>query len=220
MLNELQQWLPAFQRAYEQRYPYELTRVGQPRQCRPGAGATGGLHRFEATLWLILVSQQPHPLHTMHALPCGFSQPPATSWLQQVLPVLQEALAALGFAPERAASRLATSPLLCAGAPAGAIEGTERRRPRPTHGQCHQEHYSGKKKPHTDTHSLVVTERTRQVVSRGPTVAGTTPDKKAAAEAEMPYPSNATLDKDPGVQGSEPERVLTTQPQQSRQAKR
>jgi len=34
-LDEFQQLLPAFQDTYAQRYPYELTRTGQPRQRRP-----------------------------------------------------------------------------------------------------------------------------------------------------------------------------------------
>jgi hypothetical protein len=38
-LDEFQQLLPAFQGAYEQRYPYELTRAGTPRQRRAGGGA-------------------------------------------------------------------------------------------------------------------------------------------------------------------------------------
>jgi hypothetical protein len=51
-------------------------------------------------------------------------------------------------------------------------------------------------------------------------VAGTTHDKKAADKAKMTYPVNATLDKDTGFQGYEPERVLTTQPKKSPKVKR
>ena len=36
----------------------------------------------------------------------------------------------------------------------------------------------------------------------------------------MTYPINATLDKDTGFQGYEPERVLTTHPKKSPKAKR
>ena len=54
-LDEFQQLLPAFQSAYEQRYPYELTRTGKPRQRRTGGGAKGVLRRFEdKLLWLSL----------------------------------------------------------------------------------------------------------------------------------------------------------------------
>lgn len=219
-LAEFQQLLPAFQRAYEQRYPYELTRAGTPRQRRPGGGAKGILQGFKDKLLFILVYQKTNPLQTMQALQFGLSQPQAHYWIHQLLPVLQEALAVLGCAPERDASRLATSPLLCAGAPAGAIDGTERRRQRPQDAQRQKEHYSGKKKTHTDKNILLVNEITSKVVYLGPTVAGKTHDKKAADEAEITYPINATLDKDTGFQGYEPERVLTTQPKKSPKAKR
>jgi hypothetical protein len=64
-------------------------------------------------------------------------------------------LAALGMAPERDASRVATSALALEGAPAMAIDGTERRRQRPTKAAQQQEQYSGKKKTHTDKNILL-----------------------------------------------------------------
>src|SRR5262249_62007850 len=100
----------------------------------------------------------------MHALQFGLSQPQANYWIHQLLPILQHALAALGMAPERDASRLPTSPLMLEGAPQGAIDGTERRRQRPTDAQLQREHYSGKKKTHTDKNLLVVNELRRKVV--------------------------------------------------------
>ena len=48
-----------------------------------------------------------------------------------------------------------------------------------------QEHYSGKKKTHTDKNLLLVNEYTSKVVYLGPTVAGKTHDKKAADEAQI-----------------------------------
>ena len=140
--------------------------------------------------------------------------------MHQLLPVLQQALAALGHAPERDARGLATRPLVLEGAPAAALDGTERRRQRPTDGQLPQEHDSGKKKTPTDKHLLLVHERTRKVVDLGPTIAGRRHDKQAADEAERGYPTNAPLDKDTGFQGYEPERVLTAQPQKSPKAAR
>jgi DDE superfamily endonuclease len=129
-------------------------------------------------------------------------------------------LAALRVAPERDASRLAPSPLLYEGAPAGALDGPARRRQRPTDAQRQKEHYSGKKKTHTDKNILLVNEITSKVAYLSSTVAGTTHDKKAADKAEMTYPVNATLDKDTGFQGYEPERVLTTQPKKNPKGKR
>jgi len=117
--------------------------------------------------------------------------------------------------PEREASCVATSLLVQEGTPDLAIDGTERRRQRPKDAAKQREHYSGKKKAHTDKNILLVNESTGKVLYLSPTVAGKTHDKKAADEAGIVYPSNATLDKDTGFQGYEPEGVLARQPKKS-----
>jgi hypothetical protein len=53
----------------------------------------------------------------MHGLHFGLSQPQANYWIHHLLPVLQRALADLGLAPEREASRVAESPLPWKGRP-------------------------------------------------------------------------------------------------------
>ena len=100
-----------------------------------------------------------------------------------------------------------------------AIDGTERRRQRPTNAAQQQEQYSGKKKTHTDKNLLLVNEHTDKVIYLGPTVAGKKHDKKAADEEEIAYPTNATLAKDTGFQGYEPAGVLTRQPKKNRKAR-
>ena len=96
-----------------------------------------------------------------------------------------------------------------------AIDGTERRRQRPIDAAQPQEQYSGKKKTPTDKNLLLVNAHTNKVVSLGPTVAGKKHDQKAADEAQIRYPTNATLDKDTGFQGYEPAGVLTRQPKKT-----
>ena len=71
----------------------------------------------------------------------------------------------------------------------------------------------------SDKNLLLVNEYTSKVVYLGPTVAGKTHDKKAADEAQLAYPVNATLDKDTGFQGYEPAGVLTQQPKKSPKAR-
>ena len=170
---------------------------------------------MEDKLLFILVYQKIHPLQTMHGLQFGLSQPQTHSWIHRLLPVLRQALAALEMAPERDASRVATSPLMLEGAPAGALDGTERRRQRPTDAEKQRAHYRGKKKAHTDKHVLLINEYTSTVVSLSPTVAGHTHDKKAADEADLTYPVHSTLDKDTGFQGYEPTGVLTQPPKKT-----
>src|SRR5262249_50564790 len=107
----------------------------------------------------------------------------------------------MGQAPERDASQAAHSPLAQEGPPAIPIHGTEGRRQRPTAAPQQNAHDSGQKTQHSDKNTDFRTETTSKVISLGPTVAGTKHDKKAADEAPMCYPTNATLDKDTGFQG-------------------
>ncbi len=207
--------LPAFATASALLYPPEKTLEGKPRQRRAGGGATGTLPQMEDKLLFILVFQKTNPLQTMHGFQFQLSQPQTNYWIHHLLPVLQRAFAALGMAPERDASRVATSPLALEGAPDVAIDGTERRRQRPTHAAQQQEQSSGKKQTHTDKNLLLVNEHTDKVVSLGPTVAGKTHDKQAADAGEMASPTHATLDKDTGLQGSEPAGGLTRPPKKT-----
>lgn len=213
--DEFTRVLPAFAAAYAVRYPPDKTWAGNVRQRQGGGGAKGVLSQMADKLLFILVYQKTNPLQTMHGLQFDLSQPQTNYWIHHLLPVLQRALAALGVAPERDASRVATSPLALEGAPAVALDGTERRRQRPVDPTQQQEHYSGKKKTHTDKNLLLVNEHTSKVVYLGPTIAGKRHDKKAADEDQIAYPVNATLDKDTGFQGYEPAGVLTHQPKKS-----
>ena len=217
--DEFARVLPAFAAVYAVRYPPDKTWEGKVRQRQSGGGAKGVLSQMADKLLFILVYQKTHPLQTMHGLQFDLSQPQTHYWMHRLLPVLRCALAALDMAPERDASRVATSPLMLEGAPAGALDGTERRRQRPTEAAQQTAHYSGKKKAHTDKNMLLINEYTSKVVSLSPTVAGKTHDKKAADEADLVYPVNSTLDKDTGFQGYEPAGVLTQQAKKSPEAR-
>jgi hypothetical protein len=219
MHDEFARVLPAFAAAYAILYPPAKTWEGKARQRQGGGGAKGVLAQMADKLLFILVYQKTNPLQTMHGLQFGLSQPQTHYWIHHLLPVLQRALAALGMAPERDASQVATHPLTLEGAPHMAIDGTERRRQRPQETTAQQAHYSGKKKTHTDKNILLVNEVTSKVVYLGPTEPGKTHDKKATDQAPIAYPSNATLDKDTGFQGYEPERILTMQPKKSHEAR-
>ena len=217
--DEFVRVLPAFTAAYAVRYPPDKTWEGKVRQRQSGGGAKGVLSQMEDKLLFILVYQKTNPLQPMHGLPFDLSQPQTNYWIHRLLPVLRCALAALAMAPERDASRVARSPLMLEGAPVGALDGTERRRQRPTEAAKQTAHYSGKKKAHTDKNVLLINEYTSKVVYLSPTVAGKTHDKKATDEADLVYPVNSTLDKDTGFQGYEPAGVLTQQPKNSPEAR-
>jgi hypothetical protein len=211
--------LPAFQAAYEHQYPPALTSEGKARQRGAGGGAQGTLPRFADTLLCILVDQTTNPLQVMHGRQFALSQAQTHYWMHRLLSVLQHAWREMGQAPEREAHRVATSAWAWAGAPHLAVDGTARRRQRPRDAAKQQEHDSGKKKTPTDQNLLLVNAQTNTVVSLGPTLPGTTHDKKAVEETPVASPTNTTRDKATGLQGYEPGGVLTTPPQKSPKAK-
>jgi hypothetical protein len=214
-LEEFQKLLPAFKAAYEKCYPSDQTLGGQPRQRAAGAGAKGQLGSFEDKLLFILVYQKTNPLQVMQGLQFGLGQSRTNYWIHHLLPVLQAALSALGCTPERDGSKVATSALAQETAPHLNLDGTERRRQRPTNNQRQKAHYSGKKKAHTDKNLMLANEHSTKVVYLSPTAPGKTHDKKLADESRISYPSNATLGKDTGFQGYEPKGVITTQPKKT-----
>ena len=89
---------------------------------------------------------------------CDLSQPQTPYWMHRLLPVWRQAFATLGRAPARDASRVATSPLMLEGAPAAAVDGTERRRQRPTDAATQRAPDRGKKTAQTDKHVLLLNE--------------------------------------------------------------
>jgi hypothetical protein len=216
---EFEQLLPAYQTAYEHRYPSDLTLAGKERQRQPGGGSKGVLDQAEDRVLFILIYLKTNPLQTMHGLQFGLSQSQANYWIHHLLPVVQVALQELGMTPARDGAEVASSPLALEGTPDLALDGTERRRQRPQDAAEQRAHYSGKKKTHTDKNIVLINENSGKVVYLGPTEAGSKHDKKAADEAAISYPSLATLDKDTGFQGYEPTGVLTRQPKKSRVAR-
>jgi hypothetical protein len=214
-VEEFQKLLPAFESAYEKCYPRHQTLEGKPRRRRAGGGAKGLLTSSADRLLFILIYEKTNPLQTMHGLQFGLSQPQTHYWIHQLLPVLQQALADLGMRPEREAGCVAASPLALEGTSDLAIDGSERRRQRPKDEELQKAHYSGKKKTHTDKNLLLVNEGTGKVAYLSPTGPGKTHDKKLADEAGINYPCNATLDKDTGFQGYEPQGIITRQPKKT-----
>lgn len=211
--------LPNFAVAYDKLYPQNLTFDGKARQRNIGAGVKGNLSKFEDKLLFLLVYQKTNPLQTMHGMQFGLSQAQTNYWIHRLLPVWQQTLADMGMKPERDARLVATNPETTEGGANLAIDGTERRLQRPIDPIKQREKYSGKKKAHTDKNILVVNEHTKKVIYLSPTVEGKKHDSRAATEVAIAYPANATLDKDTGFQGYEPEGVLTQQVKKKRKVK-
>lgn len=218
-VNEFERLLPGFQQKLTEKQPSEeQTRRGKPRQRGKGAGPKERLGTAEDKLLFILVYQKTYPIQSMLGLQFGLSQPRANYWIHLLLPILQAVLAEMGMTPERDPQAVADHPLVNESAPDLLIDGTERRRQRPKDPDQQTAHYSGKKKAHTDKNLLLTNTHTKKVVYLSRTESGKTHDKKMADEQAIAYPPGATLGKDTGFQGYEPEGVLTFQPKKTKRA--
>lgn len=224
--EEYELLLEAFTSAYARHYPADQTMDGAPRKRSVGAGVKGTLSTFCHKLLFILIYFKTSPLQTLHGLHFDLSQSQTNYWIHRLLPVLHEALRESGHAPEREARAVQTSALAREGGAdllldgterhRAAPSGTERRRARPCDKTPQKEHYSGKKKAHTDKNLVVVNQNSGKIAYLSPTVAGKKHDKKMADEAEIAYPAGAVVSKDSGFQGYEPPGVFTLQPKKNR----
>ncbi len=207
--------LPAFEQAYHRRYPLTKTRRGQPRSRQAGGGRKSNLDSADQKLLFALVYLKAYPLQTLLGELFDLSQSRANRWIHELLPVLQQALKALGVQPERNPRQFARHERK-QGEPLDLIlDGTDRRRQRPKNKAQQEDHYSGHKKTHTDKNLIIANRKTKRIGFLSQTYAGKVQDKKMADTEQIVYPRGARVGKDTGFQGYEPRGVETYQPKKS-----
>ena len=206
--EEADRLLVEFEIAYEAVYPSNKTKAGKVRNRQAGGGSKGNLATMGDKLLFILVYDKTYPLQSMQGLHFGLSQGRTNYWIHHLQPALRQALSQLEMLPERDGSALVDRAELAD----YQIDGTERRRQRPKDATAQKEHYSGKKKTHTDTNVVVSSTESTRIEYLGATEPGKVHDKKLADQAELAFPTGTTLGKDTGFQGYEPESAVTFQP--------
>lgn len=208
--------LPAFRRVYERHYPPHKTLTGRRRKRKAGGGRKSPLRTLEQKLLFVLVYQKTYPLQVVLGAVFEISQSRVNRWVQQLMPILSQALNEWGVLPERDPRHFARHEQR-QGEPLDLIiDGTERRRQRPKKPAKQTLHYSGKKKTHSDKNVVIVNRRTTRVGYLSRTYPGKEHDKKLADKERIAYPRAATLYKDTGFQGYEPRVQQTHQPKKSR----
>src|SRR3990170_5318953 len=163
-LKEFQALLPAFDKAYRHRYAHNKTLAGRKRKRQFGGGRRSTLDTPEQKLLFILVYQKTYPLQVVLGELFGLSQSGANQWIHRLLPVLLEALTALGVKPERDGHQFAVSERRTVERRDYIIDGTERRRQRPKNPEKQALHYSGKKKAHSDKNVVTGTRETWEYI--------------------------------------------------------
>jgi hypothetical protein len=213
--NEFDLLLPAFERTYLRKYPASKTKSGSARNRKAGAGRKGSLVSIEQKLLFALVYQKSYPLQSVMGELFGMGQSQANEWIHCLLPILKQALDALGYEPERDPKKFKEKEQERNDAVDAIIDGTERRRQRPKQAEKQAWHYSGKKKIHSDKNVVIATVKKKRVAFLSQTYPGQTHDKKVAETENITYPDHMTLRKDTGFQGYEPKVHQTVQPKKT-----
>jgi hypothetical protein len=208
--------LPAFERAYQKKYPVSKTMSGKPRKRKAGGGRKGALVSPEQKLLFALVYQKNYPLQSVLGELFGMGQPQANEWIHHLLPILKQALDDLGFEPERDPQKFKKKEQDQKDAADSIIDGTERRRQRPKNAKKQALYYSGKKKIHSDKNLLIATAKKKRISYLSSTYPGKTHDKKVADTENISYPQQITLYQDSGFQGYQPNVRKVVQPKKSR----
>ena len=214
--KEFQCVLPAFERAYAQRYPATQTLAGTARRRIPGGGRRSALDRPEQKLLFALVYLKAYPLQVLLGEVFDLSQSGANAWIHRLLPVLQQALQDLGVSPERNPQQFARRVQQSREPLDLIIDGTERRRQRPKNKAKRDEYYSVHKKAHTDKNLVISQVKTTRISFLSQTYRGSVHDKKMADTEAIVYPRQARLWKDTAFQSYEPRVAATFQPKKSR----
>jgi hypothetical protein len=214
-VDEFEDLLPAFERAYLKKYPVLETRAGKARKRKAGAGRKGSLDSIDQKLLFGLVYQKGYPLQSIMGELFGIGQSQANEWIHRLLPILRQALDDLGVLPERDPKKFKSKEKNRKDAVDSIIDGTERRRQRPKKAEKQALHYSGKKKIHSDKNVVIATAKRKRVSYLSQTYPGKTHDKKVADRENISYPKHIVLHKDTGFQGYEPKVRKLYQPKKS-----
>lgn len=139
-------------------------------------------------LFFILTYMKENPNQAYHGALFGMSQGKVSLWIQQLCPLLQEALQKMGKLPTRQARALYHQ-LCCCIETVLLMDVTERRIGRSTDAWVQQQYYSGKKGYHT-IKNLLLTTYEGQIYYLGETMEGNQHDKSLYNQAELYFPES------------------------------
>jgi DDE superfamily endonuclease/Helix-turn-helix of DDE superfamily endonuclease len=174
-------------------------------------GGKPKLPRLEDKLFFILYYYKVYPIQTVMGAVFDMSQSQVSYWVGVLSPILQQSFGYALCLPETRQKHVKEALEAC-DMYDFIIDGTERERQRPGDPDEQKAYYSGKNKTYTYNNILIVDANTKTVAYLSPTYEGTWHDKAICDAEAYVFPDNATLQKDRGFQGYEPQNVITYQP--------
>ena len=217
-LSEFEQLLPSFEQAWQD-YVYNEYIARSERKRRYGGGRKAKLEDSRDKLLFILFYFRQYPTQEVQGFLFNIGQAQANEWVHRLSGVLNQALEDEQQLPERNPRKLEQVLAACPELEF-VIDGTERVINRPQDKAKRDEHYSGKKKRTTVKNNLITERRSGgKVKDLSETVEGKRHDKKLADDEGYKFPPGSKLWQDTGLQGYEPEHVVTFQPKKKPRGK-
>jgi hypothetical protein len=172
------------------------------RKRKVGGGNTGRLPTYEAKLLFILFYVKNYP--TFDVLGTLFDKPRGRSCMDvhYYLKILEKALGHAVVLPERQLRSVEEFLEKFPEVKDVFLDGSERRRERPTKPKSERRMYSGKKKAHTRK-NIVMTDETKRILMVSPTKSGRRHDKRLADKFSYVsgVPPHVSIFADSGFQG-------------------
>ena len=171
-------------------------------------------------LFMVLYYLKAAPIQEVLAATFGIDQPRANRLIHMILPIHNETLESMGVLPTQDGKKVANHPLAKHGLKPGqnpvlGLDATDRRRERPSKEPAQKQHYSGKRKAHSDKNTVISNIVTKEVVYVGATHPGSMHDKKCVDGEKVEFPEGSTVLQDTGYQGHAPEEAVSVQPKKS-----
>lgn len=171
------------------------------RQRLPGAGKKPYMLTALDRLVFILVYFKAYPTQDLMGVLFGMGQSAVCKWVHRLLPVLENTLGHEVVLPKRAGYTKLEDLIKACPELVYALDATERPICRPRNSERQRDTYSGKKKRHSLKNTLLVSQRTGQVVSLGNTVSGRIHDKRVVEEDGLKLPPGSVCFQDSGYTG-------------------
>ena len=149
-------------------------------------------------LFMVLYYLKAAPIQEVLAATFGIDQPRANRLIHMILPIHNETLESMGVLPTQDGKKVANHPLAKHGLKPGqnpvlGLDATDRRRERPSKEPAQKQHYSGKRKAHSDKNTVISNIVTKEVVYVGATHPGSMHDKKCVDGEKVEFPEGSTV---------------------------
>jgi hypothetical protein len=171
------------------------------RERLPGAGKKPYMATTLERLVFILVYFRAYPTQDLLGVLFGMGQSAANKWVHRLWPVLEKTLGRELVLPSRPGFSTLEGLVHACPELVYAIDATERPICRPSDPDRQKGTYSGKKKRHSLKNTLMVSQRTRRVLSLGNTASGRVHDKRLIDEDGFKLPEGSVCFQDSGYTG-------------------